>query len=94
MKSYLLGLTAVAGMVLFGMSDTAEAHGRYGGYSRGFGGGYYGNYYRPSYGHYHGGYYTSYRPYYGGYRNGWNGYYGGRGGVTIGTPGFGFRYRW
>ncbi|MFV0446521.1 MAG: hypothetical protein ACK5Q5_23360 [Planctomycetaceae bacterium] len=100
MKSFILGLAAAVGMMFVGTVNQAEANhycggnrGGYGGGYGGFGGGYYGpsygyGYYPRSYG-----YYSGYRPYNSfGYGYG-RGYWGGSG-ISIGTPGFGLRYRW
>lgn len=92
MKSFILGVAAVVGLALLGTGNKAEANHFCGGY-----GGYGGGYYQPSYGYGHYpqsyGHYSSFRPY-NSYGHGYGGGYWGGGGVSVGTPGFGFRYRW
>ena len=61
-KLLMLAVLLVGGLTVFASTNTAEAHGGYGGYRGGYGG------YRGGYGGYRGGY--------SGYRGGYSGYRG------------------
>jgi hypothetical protein len=94
MRKTWLAIAAAIGLALFGTTNTAQANhycggGYYGGYG-GFSGGC-NSYYAPSYSY---GYYPRTHSY--GSTPHYHGGYGHdhRGGVSINTGGFGFRYRW